>query len=153
MRFCIRMLFQPVPSIIFLIKKYLLMSILNFSVVSFRPLLFIISSSENYLLYIYCYSEAIYKLWAHPSWIFAVIDYMNSAPSMSPLIISSLILLLLLFPFVFLRVFCCLPKWCHSFADKAYFLPMTEENEQRKSIFLNSPFFFYKVRKIKGKIL
>lgn len=101
-RFSIRMLFQPLPLIILVIKKYVLMSILNFSLRSFKPLLLIISSSENYLLYIYCYSEAIYKPWWHPSWIFTVIDYINSAPSMPPLIIFSLILLSFLSHFVFL---------------------------------------------------
>lgn len=60
-RFSIRMLFQLHPLIPLLIKKYLLMSILKFSIHSFRPLLLIISSSENYLLHIYCYSEVTYK--------------------------------------------------------------------------------------------
>lgn len=72
---------------------------------------------------------------------------------MSPLIIFSPIPLSFLSPFVFLQVLHCLPKWYHSFADKTYFLPMTEENEQRKGIFLNFHFFFYKGRKIKSKIL
>lgn len=133
-RFSVKMLFQLLPLII-LIKKYLVMAILLFSVCSFRPLFLIISSSEHYLLYIYCYSEAIYKLWSHPSLIFTLIDYIHFAPSTSPLIIffSN--------SFIFFATLCislvlhCLPKWCHSFADKIYFLPMTEENEQRKGIF------------------
>lgn len=61
-RLSVSTLFQPLSLIILVIKKYLFMCILKLSIHSFRPLLLITSSTENYFLYIYCYSETIYKL-------------------------------------------------------------------------------------------
>lgn len=139
-RFSTKTLFQPLPLIILVIKKYLLMCILKLSLHSFKPLLLITSSTENYLLYIYCYSETIYKL---PFLNLYCHRCINSASSMFPLIIFFFSNAFIFFVTLCISLLlCCHPNRYHSFAEKTYFLPMSEKNEEERAFFKTLTFSF-----------